>query len=374
VNGVNASTWLVARAQAQLGHQVTLLFDEPIDAAASAMAGQAGLALVHVPASSMQYDARVIESLLRAAPPHVVHMHSVFIARQAALARSLVRCGIPYVITPHGGVQPQVLRRGWMRKKLYSLFIERARFYRASAISVLTANEEEHVRAFVPGYTGLIRRVPNPVDTFRLGGHRWKGNVEAKRLVYLGRFDVLCKGIDRLVEIARLAPDMEFRLYGTEDAKTRGWLRRLRRDLPSNVHFHGPVFGADEARVLAEASLYIQTSRWEAWGISVAQAMYVGVPCAIADTLDIAGLLRKYDLGLLLPRDPKKAVRCLLEALSQPARLQQWAARARSFALEHTRPQTVASAFLRLYEEVAVERRRPASSVAVMVRQTGSQF
>jgi glycosyltransferase involved in cell wall biosynthesis len=104
--------------------------------------------------------------------------------------------------------------------------------------------------------------------------------------------------------------------------------------------------------VLTNASLYIQTSRWEVFGISIAEAMYLGVPCAIADTLNLAQVFRQHDLGLVLPPDPKRAATDLLEVLNHPARLYQWSERARTFAQVHFHPYTVASEYLNLYEEI----------------------
>lgn len=352
VNGANATVWLIAKAQALLDHQVGLLLDEPPDAASLTLAEQTGLELVHKPSYIRQYGSSAFGSLLDNQSPQIVHMHSVFIPQQAALARNLNRHNIPYVITPHGGVASQVLRRGRMKKSLYSWLMEKPRFYTASAISTLTPKEEEQVRSFVPHYKGILRRVPNPVDADNLARHSWKGNTGAKRLVYLGRFDVLCKGIDILIDIARLLPEVEVHLYGIVDVKTERWLERLKRNLPPNVHFHNPVYGTQKVQILTNASLYIQTSRWEAWGISIAEAMYLGVPCAITDTLDIAEFFREHDLGLVLPPEPKKAASALMEALSQQSRLRQWSKNAQAFAQVYNHPQRVASTYLKLYEEV----------------------
>lgn len=347
VDGLSATVWIVAGEQALLGHQVALILNALPDEAALALATQTGLELIHVPVSNKRYDLKVLKPLMHSTPPEVVHMHSVFLPKQASLAIVLVRNRIPYIITPNGGVD---FRRGWLKKSLYSWLVEKSRFAAAAAITVVTPKEEKPVRALVPRYRGIVRWIPNPVDACNL--QSWKGDTEAKRLVFLGRFDVLHKGIDILVDIARLLPDVEFHLYGTEDAKTKEWLEQLQRNLSPNVHFHSPVFGIEKAQVLAGASLYIQTSRWEGFPLSIAEAMYAGLPCAMAETLNFAEIFRQHDLGVVLPPNPQKAAIRLLEVLNQPALLQNWSERARAFAQAHFPPRAVAKGYLNLYEQV----------------------
>lgn len=354
VSGLNISAWVMAREQAQLGHEVTFVVHSPPDQAGLDLASQGGFKLQHIPANAWRFDPGGLLPLLQHQPPDVVHMHSVFQLKHATLARQLTRRGIPYVIKPAGGLLPQVLQRGRIRKSLYSWLIEKPRFAMAAAIAIVTPREEQDVRAFVPGYRGLIRWMPNPVDADSLQGQRWQPDPAVKRLVFLGRFDVLHKGIDILVEIARGLPDVEVHLYGTEDDNTRDWFEQIRQTLPANVHLHRPVFGAEKFQVLANASLYIQTARWEVFGISIAEAMYLGTPCAVASTINFAELFQQYDLGLVLPPDPQEAARLLAEALNQPQQLQQWSAQAQEFAHTYFHPQAVAQNYVKLYGEVAL--------------------
>lgn len=351
VCGVNTTIWQVAKEQAQLGHLVTLVLDEPPDPSVVALATQLKLELLNIPSSTWRYDSKVLEPRLHSQPPHIVHLHSVFIPKQATLARTLVRHKIPYIITPNA-MAPQMLRRGWLKKSLYSWFLEKPRFYAAAALTVVMPKEEESLRAFVPNYQGLVRWVCNPIAVDNSAGQTWNGDIAAKRLVYLGRFDVLHKGIDILVEIARLLPEIQLHLYGSEDVKTKAWLESLQQNLPSNVYFHEPVFGVEKSQVLANASLYIQASRWEAFGISIAEAMYLGVPCAIAETLYLAQLFQEHDLGLVFSATPQEAAAQLSKVLAQPTQLKQWSERGRTFAQENFQAHVCAKRYLEVYDEV----------------------
>jgi glycosyltransferase involved in cell wall biosynthesis len=353
VSGLNISAWVMAREQAALGHDVSLIIHAQPDQAGVNVARQGGFKLIYLPSNVMQYSPKALTPLLDSQPPDVVHMHSVFQPKHATLAKQLKRRQIPYVIKPAGGLLPQVLRRGQMQKSLYSWLLEKPRFMGAGAIAIVTPGEEKDVRAFVPHYQGIIRWMPNPIDADSLDGQQWKGPQSPKRLVFLGRFDVLHKGIDILVAIARWLPDVEFHLYGTEDAGTRQWFERIKQDMTPNVYFHRPVFGSEKFRVLSEANLYIQTARWEVFGISIAEAMYLGTPCAVAETIHFAELFQQYDLGLVLPGDPKEAAAQLKAILDQPEQMKYWSQQSQSFAHTYFHPQAVAQNYLKLYEEVA---------------------
>jgi glycosyltransferase involved in cell wall biosynthesis/peptidoglycan/xylan/chitin deacetylase (PgdA/CDA1 family) len=354
VDGVSRTVWLLSKEQARLGHDVTLLLDETPDQAARDIARESGLKLIDVEASYVQYPGE-IRKIIDREQPQIVHMHSVFVIKQALLGKVLNEYGIPYVITPHGGLAPQVLRRGVVKKTVYAFLRERPRFMRSSAVALVTPAEERAVRSFIPHYRNPIRWMPNPVEVDKLDPHRWHGlpkQSAERRLVYLGRFDVLVKGIDILIEIARLLPEMNVDLYGTEDPKTREWLYELKKTLPGNVTFHDPIFGVDKARMLSGASLYLQPSRWEGFPVSVAECLFLGVPAAIADTLDLAQLFYQHGLGLVMPLDPPRAAAQIRAAMEDEARLQEWSERGRQFAMQHFHPTAVANNHVRLYQEV----------------------
>lgn len=359
VDGVSRTVWSLSRQQGKLGHDVTLVIDTPPDPAAHQVAKESNLKLIQVEAGPMNYRTE-IRNIIQREQPEVVHMHSVFVVRQATMAQVLREMNVPYVITPHAGLAPQVLRRGVIKKTLYSWLRERPRFMGASAIALVTPAEERAVRAYLPNFRNPVRWMPNPIEIDQVDPTRWAGVQEPKRVVFLGRFDVLVKGIDVLIEIARLLPEIRFDLYGTEDPKTRDWLHKLKEHQPANVHFNEPIFGSDKARMLSTASIYLQPSRWEGFPVSVAECLALGVPSAIADTLDLAQLFNQHDLGLVVPLDPPRAAAQIRSVLADEKRLNEWSERGKQFALEHFHPQVVATNYIKLYQEVIDANPKPA--------------
>jgi glycosyltransferase involved in cell wall biosynthesis len=354
VDGINSTVWALAKAQARLGHQVCLVVSRVEEAALTA-AKETGIELLVLPNNRWRYEQRSFDLALFASAPAVVHVFGMYQPHLATLAMHLRRRAIPYVVSPAGGVDPPVLRRHSLRKSVYIHLVEKSRFARASAITAVTPAEERNVRAFSPGYGGIVRCVPNPVDLPGPGADSTTLTHRGRRLVCLTRYDVYHKGIDILVEIARLSPALEFDLYGPEDPRTERWFRRVREHSPANVRFHGPVFGKEKLRVLQGADAYIQTSRYEAFGVSIAEAMQVGLPCALSRGCSLSEFFDQHGLGIVLPSGVNEAARVLQQRLSEPHLLRSYAQRARAFAEEHFAPLAVARKYLEVYEQ-AVER------------------
>lgn len=351
VDGINAVIWTAAAAQAEIGHRVLIVVTDPPPPEAQAFAREAGLEVAHIPARVWGYERGPFRRLLDDRPPDIVHMHSVFVPKQASLARQLRARSIPYVITPHGGLIPAVQQRGRLKKGIYRRLVEQPRFMGAAAIGEVTPNGEGDVHAFVPGYRGLVRWIPNPVNATLFDDACWNPDPGRKRLVFLGRFDVIHKGIDILVETARRVPEAQFELYGSDHAPTRERLEGLRRSLPPNVAIQSPIFNQEKVLALTGATMYIQMSRWEALSISILEAMYAGVPPVITEPMSMAPILREHDAGLVVPLDPARAAPLISAALNDPARLRQWSANARRYTRSTFAPRPVAETYIRLYEE-----------------------
>jgi glycosyltransferase involved in cell wall biosynthesis len=121
------------------------------------------------------------------------------------------------------------------------------------------------------------------------------------------------KGLRTFVEAARLAPDVRFVVVGKwmDDA-----IDKLRELGGENVEFTGWVSDVELADWFRRASVYVQPSRHEGFGISVAEAMLAGCVPVVSS----AGALPEVvgDVGVQLedatPQAVADAVRVTLDA------------------------------------------------------------
>ena len=175
-------------------------------------------------------------------------------------------------------------------------------------------------------------------------------------MVTLCRYDVRQKGLDRLAAIAAQTPDVDFVVYGEQDKNEPELTERLRRSAPSNFELRPPVFGATKQAVLAQARMFILPSRWEGLSLSLAEALAVGVPCAVSR--EIAGTIPFEDrgLGLVLDENPLTASGQLTAALDDHDRLHAWSRAGATFATSAFEPHAIADQTLAAYAKVVAKR------------------
>ena len=351
VDGINNVVWSIAAQQASLGHEVGVVVPGSPHPHSDEAARTRNIELLYVSSSRWAYGKPIDSYLSGVQRPDIVHFHSVYNPRHATLARKLRRWGIPYVVTPHGGLMAQVRARRRWKKAAYNLLVERRRIGRAAGIPYVTPSGEADIRAFVPDYRGPVRWTPNPVDLEKYGRVAWQPDFSKPKLTFLGRYDVFHKGLDRLAEIARRLPEVEFDLYGVEDPKTIRHLEIIRRYRPDNLKINEPVFGDEKLEILASSSMYIQVSRWEALSISILEALAMGLPSVIAESMSMARMFVDNDLGLVVPQEPERAAVQIKQALTDTELLQGWSRRSREYARNHFSPEAVAAAVMSVYDE-----------------------
>jgi glycosyltransferase involved in cell wall biosynthesis len=347
--GVDVASWPLLVAQVAQGADVALLVLGEVDQAGRAEAARAGVSLTTVRSQRLETLSSEGRATFKRLQPDLVHFHSVFIPAHSQLARVMRHLDIPYFLSPHGGLN---LWRGRTKKAIYGSLAEKHYFRGAATIFVLTKREQQ----VIEGWLGLRGRslqyleLPNPIPALSAGTDLWvPGNHQT--LVYLGRFDVIKKGLDRLVEIARLLPDVQVNAYGGAFRTERpGFERLCRQGLPGNMHFLEPVYKEAKREAFGSATIYVQASRDEGFGMSIVEAMRLGVPVAVTKGCDIAETIGAEDLGLVLSDDPSSAAAQLMSAMQDPSRLDHWSRAGRKWTLDALSPEHAAQQTIRAYE------------------------
>jgi glycosyltransferase involved in cell wall biosynthesis len=141
------------------------------------------------------------------------------------------------------------------------------------ALAVLTEKDRKryarHLRKRVE-----VARIPNTVRD--LGDVR--ADLSAKRILTAGRF-TRQKGYDRLIKtwemIADKHPDWELRICGKGPWQNKLELMIERRGLGGSVTLAGP--STDLGAEMAQASIFVLSSRWEGLPLVLIEAMSVGM-------------------------------------------------------------------------------------------------
>ena len=278
-----------------------------LDAPAPAAPLSHGAGVLRVPAApcpvsyldyeSADWEAAVTNALAESAGREVLfHLHHI--KQCVRVARVLRRRGIPYVYTSQGELHAKGAQ-SFAKKFLYVNCLSRI-VRGAAGVHVATERERDHLRYLIPGYAGPTASIPNIVELPPAGSvtpaPREKFSVPADCFLFLffGRLDIAQKGLDLLLDaFARAAkqdPTVRLGLIGPDFRGNKATLEQQAASLgvADRVQFLPPQYGPDKWSALAMADAFASPSRWEGFGIAIAEAMGMRLPTVTAESANLA--------------------------------------------------------------------------------------
>jgi glycosyltransferase involved in cell wall biosynthesis len=297
----------LTRSLACRGHQVTLMTtDLPHETASdldsvAARVAPATFRCFHASTPKSWGFSRALGAALRdeIARFDIVHIHSLYMFHTLAAAATCRRLGIPYIIRPHGTLDPFLERRGTFKKAIYRALVEKRNLDHAAAIHY-TSKEEMRLAHGPLGIRSPAVVVPLGVDPAEFADlpdpsvfYRLFPETQGKRVVlFLSRLNFK-KGLDVLVAaFAQLSDlrDTHLVIAGPEDAGYGDLVRRwvLERGLTERTTFTGMLRGRDKLAALAAASVFVLPSYTESFGFAVFEALAAGVPSVISEEVHFA--------------------------------------------------------------------------------------
>jgi glycosyltransferase involved in cell wall biosynthesis len=273
---------------ARRGHDMEVWLLQPWSEDETALHGpalrEAGVTLVTAPARGRRGLAALAERDVQ-----IAHLHSVFTPPNALLAR---RLRIPYVVSPHGGYSPASLARNARRKAVYGRLVERRMLRRAALRVALTEVEARDLVTFAAGepiavIPNGVAPVPGQVDRNNFRRELGLGP-EERLLLFVGRLDVLHKGLDVLLDGVAEAPGWHVALVGSDFRDGRSWLlgRAEALGMVPRLTVTGPRHGQPLHEAFAAADCFALTSRWEGLPIALLEALAHGVPSVVSPAVD----------------------------------------------------------------------------------------
>jgi glycosyltransferase involved in cell wall biosynthesis len=300
----------------------------------------------------------------------ILHLHGVFCHTNwaaFAAARAQVK---PYVVTVHGCLDPQVLRKGLARrlkKAAYIALIERHVMDRASRLIALTDTERCHIEAL--RFRTPVVVLPNGLDPQALSSHLPREAVEARfprvkghpYVLFLSRLHPK-KGLDLLVpafaSLIREHPEWRLLVAGPEEGHGEAMRQQVRQlGLEAVVEFTGPVYGEDKLALLGHAGIFCLPSRSEGLPTVVVEALFCGRPVLITETCYMPEVAAE-EAGVVVPPTAEALGEGLHRLAGEPAWRAKLGQRGQELAQRRYDAARVAEATRRMYEEVIEEHRR----------------
>lgn len=273
----------------------------------------------------------------------VVHLHGVWdpILRAAASATRDAR--VPYVLAPHGMLDPWSLRQRRWKKRL-ALLLGYGEMLRGAAF-IHTLNADE-ARLLEPAEFAIkAKTLPNGVFLEEVAPLPPPGAFRASRpelggsayVLFLSRLHYK-KGLDYLADafalIATEFPDLRLVIAGPDGGEEGPFRQRVQNHrLQNRVHVVGPLYGRDKLAALADATCFCLPSRQEGFSMAITEALACGIPVVISENCHFPEVA-EVGAGEVVPLDAGKLAAGLRRVLSDSGRRQRMGEAGRALVAE----------------------------------------
>ena len=306
----------------------------------------------------------------------IVHIHSIYLFHSTVGAYLCRRFRVPYVIRPHGTLDPYLRRRHRVRKWLHESIVERQSFRSAAAIQftaveemALATNSRFSKRLFQSAVSAIV---PNGVvlpEGFDSGSQAVDvevllqrfPDIRGKRVVlFLGRINFK-KGLDLLAaafaQICRKRNDVHLLIAGPDnegyELKVREWLRA--ENVLDRVTFTGMQRGAGKNAAFEIAEMFVLPTYSENFGIAVVEAMAQGLPVVVSDRVNIWREIAAAEAGLVVRCDATELATAMASLLDDATLRRSMGEQGRRLVRRSFTWEVVADQMVALYERIVNE-------------------
>ena len=314
--GPSAVVLGMLRAQKKAGLDVSLAFTFPsgCSPAASAELGALNIPVHPIgPCGGKINRHPQIRPVLRQAigATDVVHIHGMWEQIQFDASNLSAQQKVPYVITPHGMLDPWSLSHNRLVKLIYLKLRMKRRLNLAAAIHYTARIEADLCTSLGIKASSIIEPLGIELSGFDLlpmGRDTTReelGLMGQKVIVFLGRL-FPGKGIDRLIMVlAKLPPTVSLLVVGPDANGYRCELEVLASSsgVEQRVIFTGALAGSKKLAALQAADLFCLPSDHENFGLAVVESLAVGTPVVISDQVAIHHEIEQAKVGAVVRND-----------------------------------------------------------------------
>jgi glycosyltransferase involved in cell wall biosynthesis len=325
----------MARAQARSGNEVQIYttnldgFNEP--SASTELAVQRdGVGIRYFPiqhprllGTSMHLARGLIEKI---PDVDIVHIHSLYMFHTAVSAFYCGKFQTPFVISPHGALDPYIYKRHRFRKMIIEVLFQNRVTRCASGIHFITEEERMLAKKYTYGTPGFVVPLGLEIDEYtnrpskRTLFSRFPELNGKKIILFLGRVNFK-KGLDILVnafaDVARERDDVHLLIAGPDDdgygKRVTAWLKKEK--VYTKTTLAGMLQGEEKLEALHYSSLFVLPSYSENFGIAILESMACGLPVIVSEKVNLWPVVVAAKAGHVAPCDAEAFSRKILDIL-----------------------------------------------------------
>ena len=309
-----------------------------------------------------------LRATLARADADVMHLAGLWMYPSLAHLQCFRQTNQPYVLSPHGMLDPWAVRQSAWKKRLAARLFEREHLQRAACLHALCPSEAEAIRAY--GLTNPICILPNGMDLPDLAEPAappsWVGQFPAHRrvLLFLGRLHPK-KGLRPLLQAWSQLPQQDWQLViaGWDQGGHRAELEAMARvqPRPDSITFCGPLHGPAKAAAYRAASAFILPSFSEGLPMTILEAWAYARPVLMTAACNLP---EGFNSGsaLEITTDHAMLAQSLAQFLARdPAALADMGQRGRALVRDQFSWTRIAAGMLEVYQWIGGQGGRPDS-------------
>lgn len=221
-----------------------------------------------------------VKALLDEIKPDIVHVNCCWMPTCAVVQHLAQECGYKVVLTPHGMLEPWIIKRHyWTRKFPALLLYQRTAIQKADCLQATADSEKDNLLKL--GYNNNIEVVKLGIDTEEIAlKPSWK---KTKQILFLSRVHVK-KGINFLIDAAEILREelKEYKIVvaGEGESDYVSSLKQQIKDkgLQKILQFIGGVYGDEKWKLFQTSDFFVLPTHSENFGLAIAEALASGTP------------------------------------------------------------------------------------------------
>jgi glycosyltransferase involved in cell wall biosynthesis len=230
----------------------------------------------------------------------LVICHKLFRYHNHVILRECLSNNIPYVVVPHGSLDPYVFTYRKAQKQAWLALVGNSFLRNARAVIYATQNEEEksrrrapHARSQVINWYVNEPQVLDRSNCRELVCHDYGISRGEKIYLMLGRLHSTKRIFEaiRAFKDAKL-PQSSLIIAGAEDEFTVRQVSSYAKSIgASNIVAIGPVYGSKKEELLAACDFSLNASYRECYCFAIVEGMSYGAPAILTPGNDLASTL-----------------------------------------------------------------------------------
>ena len=220
-----------------------------------------------------------IRRILKKVNPDLVHINGIWRPHNWIFQSVAQKMDIPVVLSPHGMLEPYILNKNWVKKKLALLLYQHKALMNVDFFHVTAKSELHQIRKL--GYKQPAKIIGNGIDISKVIQKKdWNSRGE-KRILFLSRIHQK-KGIEYLIDALSKLDSYSLRVIIAGEGQL-DYIEKLKkriraRGVSKRIEFVGSVYGKNKWELYASSDLFVLPSYSENFGIVVIEALATGIP------------------------------------------------------------------------------------------------